>query len=146
MRNTLSERLEQGRDTTDPFYGTNITDGLNGRFHIMGPCGERLCIIANTANGVFTEGWEHVSVSTKRRTPNWQEMCFVKNSFWHEDECVVQFHPPRSEYVNNHPYVLHLWRNVNIVFPMPDSSFVGDKTKGYLTPAEVMRMQVTNNS
>jgi hypothetical protein len=25
------------------------------------------------------QGWEHVSVSLSHRTPNWREMCFVKD-------------------------------------------------------------------
>jgi hypothetical protein len=31
----------------------------------------------------------------------------------------VQFHPPKSEYVNHHPYTLHLWkpRYVKVVTP-----------------------------
>ena len=55
--------------------------------------------------------WEHVSVSLPSRCPTWEEMAFIKALFWDDDDCVVQFHPPRSEYVNNHPYCLHLWRD-----------------------------------
>lgn len=55
-------------------------------------------------------GWEHVSVSTIERCPTWDEMCKVKSLFWDDDDLVVQYHPPASEYVNNHPYTLHLWR------------------------------------
>lgn len=49
--------------------------------------------------------------------------------FWDEDDCVVQFHPPRREYVNNHPNCLHLWRPVdgNMQIPMPHSLLVGIK-------------------
>jgi hypothetical protein len=70
-------------------------------------------------------GWEHVSVSTDRRIPNWIEMSFVKNLFWAAEECVVQYHPPQSEYVNNHPRVLHLWRWTKGDFPMPPNILVG---------------------
>ena len=38
-----------------------------------------------------------------------------------------QFHPPRSEYVNNHPNCLHLWKPVGAEFSMPDSILVGIK-------------------
>jgi len=55
--------------------------------------------------------WQHVSVSLPSRCPTWKEMCFIKDLFWHEDETVVQFHPPKSEYINNHSFCLHLWRN-----------------------------------
>ena len=54
-------------------------------------------------------------------------MCFVKNLFWGEDETVVQFHPPKSEYVNNHPYCLHLWRNTRTGYKLPPSILVGIK-------------------
>jgi hypothetical protein len=73
-------------------------------------------------------GWEHVSVSlNKKRCPTWDEMCIVKNTFWDAEDCVVQFHPPKSEHVNNHPYVLHLWRSKNQLIPTPPSFLVGIK-------------------
>ncbi len=57
-------------------------------------------------------GWEHVSVSRKDRCPTWDEMCQIKDLFWDDSDCVVQFHPPKAEYVNNHPFCLHLWRPI----------------------------------
>lgn len=72
-------------------------------------------------------GWEHVSVSLPTRCPTWEEMAYVKGVFWDDGDCVVQFHPPRSEYVNNHPFCLHLWRKVDGSFPMPPSILVGFK-------------------
>lgn len=57
--------------------------------------------------------WEHVSVSTKKRCPTWNEMCLFKDIFWAPDEACVQFHPPRSQYVNVHPFCLHIWRQVD---------------------------------
>jgi len=64
------------------------------------------------------DGWEHVSVhildkqtsTPKTRTPKWDEMEFVKNLFWDEEDTVIQYHPAKSNYVNVHPNVLHLWR------------------------------------
>lgn len=66
-----------------------------------------------------TTGWEHVSVSLPSRTPNWDEMCFVKSLFWSDEETVVQFHPRASEYVNSHPHCLHLWRRVGVNAELP---------------------------
>lgn len=65
------------------------------------------------------DGWEHVSVSTKGRPPNWDEMCYVKDLFWDAEDTVLQFHPPRSSYVNQHANCLHLWRpaGVNVTLP-----------------------------
>lgn len=69
-------------------------------------------------SGEFT-GWEHVSVSYSDRCPTWEEMCVIKDTFWGPEDCVVQFHPPQSEYVNNHPFVLHLWRPLEVNIPTP---------------------------
>lgn len=76
-------------------------------------------------------GWEHVSVSLSvKRCPDWEEMCAVKDLFWSKEDCVVQYHPPESEYVNNHAYVLHLWRKTNKNFETPPSILIGIKKLG----------------
>ena len=103
-------------------YGSTPDYGTTGAFLVMGPKGALLRIIASDG-----EGWEHVSVSTDRRCPNWDEMCFVKDLFWCDDECVVQFHPPKAEYVNYHPNCLHLWKPVGLDVQMPPSILVGPK-------------------
>jgi hypothetical protein len=124
MRNTVPERLEAGRDLAlcPPEYG------LTGAFQIMGPCGKDLRIIASDATIDAAQGWEHVSVSVPGRCPNWIEMCFVKDLFWGEDELVIQYHVPKSEHVDNHPFVLHLWRDTLHPHPrMPPSTAVGIK-------------------
>lgn len=74
--------------------------------------------------------WEHVSVSasTPKRCPNWEEMCFVKDMFWDAEDCIIQYHPPKSDYVNCHPYVLHLWRPIGIEIPRPPFILVGPKS------------------
>lgn len=72
--------------------------------------------------------WEHVSVSLKNRCPNWEEMSLIKDLFWDEDECVMQLHPPKYNYINNHPYCLHLWRPKNREIPLPPSITVGYKS------------------
>lgn len=101
-------------------------DGMPyGAFHVPGSVagGRSLRIIADDGRNT---GWEHVSVSLdfdgkklNKTTPNWQTMCFVKDLFWEPEDCVVQFHPPASKHVNDHPGVLHLWRKVEGDFPMP---------------------------
>ena len=94
-------------------------------FLVHGPKGAQITIISSGVDYEF--GWEHVSVSIEHRTPNWAEMCFVKDLFWRDDEPVVQFHPPKSEYVNFHPFCLHLWRPLAALLPMPPSHLVGPK-------------------
>lgn len=74
-------------------------------------------------------GWEHVSVhmikNGKQETPTWKEMCMIKAYFWEKEDTVVQYHPPESEYVNNHPYTLHLWRPTELEMPRPMPEMVG---------------------
>ncbi|MGY2987654.1 DUF7694 domain-containing protein [Bradyrhizobium sp. USDA 4508] len=125
MRLVLPSVLEEGRLRDGP-WGSSLRDGPAGAFFVMGPKGAELKIISSGPDREYL--WEHVSVSTERRTPNWAEMCFVKDLFWNEDECVVQYHPPRSEYVNHHPYCLHLWRPIGLEFPMPPSILVGPRS------------------
>jgi len=70
--------------------------------------------------------WEHCSVSINReRTPTWEVMCAVKDLFWDAEDTVIQFHPKKSDYVNNHPHVLHLWRPTDKEIELPDSTLVG---------------------
>lgn len=64
-------------------------------------------------------GWDHVSVSLVDRCPTWDEMCAIKRKFFSDDECAVQFHPPKSEYVNCHPHTLHLWRKQGAAVELP---------------------------
>lgn len=77
-------------------------------------------------------GWEHVSVSLPMRCPTWAEMAYVKGVFWDPGDCVVQFHPPESEYVNNHRFCLHLWRSIAQPFPLPPAILVGFKDVGVI--------------
>lgn len=100
-----------------------------GYFRIPGyrAHGNDLQIIA--VNGLET-CWEHVSVSIvgrPKKCPSWQEMSLVKSLFWSAEECVIQFHPPTSEYVNYHEGCLHLWRHTHYTFPLPPSILVGPR-------------------
>ena len=75
-------------------------------------------------------GWEHCSVSITdryRRCPDWEQMCFIKDTFWNEDECCVEYHPAKKDYVNNHEYCLHIWKPIEQELPMPPSIMVGLK-------------------
>jgi hypothetical protein len=124
MREKLPDNLEEHR-IREGEYGSQ-PGMLYGAFAIQGPCGMGLAIISSGTDEVYM--WEHVSVSGNRRPPNWEEMCWVKDLFWGDEECVVQFHPPKSQYINCHPFCLHLWRGVDQPMPMPPSILVGLKT------------------
>ena len=70
-------------------------------------------------------GWQHVSVSLPTRCPTWEEMCRIKGMFWDAEDCVMQLHPPKSKYVNNHNFCLHLWRPICVEIPLPPVEMVG---------------------
>ena len=109
--------LNQYRQDARRLYGTN-GDEHNGVFKVFAN-GRSFLVIASNGGG-----WEHVSVSLPRRCPTWEEMCMVKDIFWGEEECVVQFHPPKSESINVHPYCLHLWKKIGETYETPPKEFV----------------------
>ena len=74
------------------------------------------------------KGWEHVSVSLPDHPytcPRWEIMCAVKDLFWLPEETVIQFHPPKSQYVNVHPGCLHLWKPIGVTLPSPPTWMIG---------------------
>lgn len=118
--------IEQFRLTSGPYASAEGDDF--GYFYI--PRGKaQLGVMASSGDESIP--WEHVSIKTRdfkgERTPTWEEMCWVKSLFWDAEECVVQYHPPESEYVNNHACVLHLWKPLGIEMPRPPSIAVGIK-------------------
>lgn len=112
---------------------SDSTFGNNGAFEIPHWRVNNYSLFCIVSDG---EGWQHVSVTVlgdhqkkATRCPTWEEMCWVKDQFWDKDETVIQYHPPESEYVNNHPYCLHLWKPDSIEIPLPPSIMVGYKNE-----------------
>lgn len=103
------------------YYGCEGDNG-NGMFKVF-VAGKSFFVIATNGGG-----WEHVSVSpgsrARKSCPTWEEMSAIKDMFFLPEECVVQYHPPHSEYVNNHQYCLHLWRPTGTEIPRPPMVFV----------------------
>jgi hypothetical protein len=125
MKQTLDPRLEKARELTGR-YASIPDSGPNGAFMIRTNNGVPFTIIAS--DGL---GWEHVSVSITngKRCPTWEEMCFIKDLFWEKNEVVIQYHPAEEDYVNMHPYVLHLWKPIGVELPTPNPLMVGLKKK-----------------
>jgi len=63
--------------------------------------------------------WLHVSVARPTRLPSWDELRIVKDLFIGPDCKAIQVLPKKSEYVNIHPHVLHLWHCLD-EDPLPD--------------------------
>jgi hypothetical protein len=125
MRGEFSETVEAGRQKGRAGYPDTARGQRQGVFVLSYPLGMRPLLVVASDGGDWVEcglpgpAWEHVSVSLRDRPPTWEEMAWVKHLFWDEEECVVQFHPPRSRYVNTHPFCLHLWAVVGVAFPTP---------------------------
>jgi len=116
-------RIEHGQ------FKTSRGDTV-GLFLIKGPMAEVLTVMVSDGYGweemgFHSPAWEHVSVYKPSSIPSWPEMCFIKDLFFEAEDCVLQFHPPKSQYVNCHEYCLHLWRVIGFEFPMPPSVTVG---------------------
>jgi hypothetical protein len=110
-----------------PKWWANVTPkDVAGLYLIPGPKKHKLVVIFTSA---YNDPWEHASISTyrKKRTPAWEEMCFIKNLFWKKDEMCIQYHPTENDYVNCHSYTLHIWRHKNIEIPKPPAEMVGPK-------------------
>lgn len=114
-----------------PLYPATRPGELRGFFVVPRPHGERMFIIssgnrfepADEAAGL--DRWEHVSVSFADRCPTWDEMCVVKDLFWGPNELVLQYHVPKADHINVHPYTLHLWRYRAGSVPVPPPIAVG---------------------
>ena len=122
--------LNKYRVRSGPLASLDLV-GMNGAFMLRFN-GQSLAVVASDGSDWDLERlshlvWEHVSVSCDGRTPTWHEMCYIKGLFWHPDDCVVEFHPSRKNYVNYHPFVLHMWKPIGIDIPMPPAVCVGPK-------------------
>ena len=106
-------------------------DETCGMFALPSPIDQKPLLVV--ASGEL--GWEHVSVSRVTRCPNWLEMDFIKNQFFGPEETVMQLHPPRSQWVSDHPYCLHLWRPTDQQIPLPPKWMVGGTSKEEATKA-----------
>lgn len=97
-----------------------------------GPADDGFC--ADSRSGLLRiivswgEGWEHVSVSHRLRTPTWEEMESIASYFW-PDQTAMMLHVPKSDHINIHPYCLHWWRPAGLIdtIPRPPGYMVGPK-------------------
>jgi hypothetical protein len=127
-------RIKSGKLASDASYGNNGAFMLplaggngNGALRLLDadartPSTRLVAVIVSDE-----EDWDHVSVSLPTRCPTWEEMCFIKDLFFEPHEVVMQLHPAKSEYVNHHPFCLHLWRPQNKRIPVPPTWMVGPR-------------------
>lgn len=68
-----------------------------------------LRVIASIQTESDGNDWLHVSLSRRKRLPDWDDVKQVKDLFVGKERKAIQILPPESEYVNIHPNCLHLW-------------------------------------
>lgn len=127
MRKTTNG-IERFRVREGPM-GSNESFGFNGAFFVPWWRDPSITFKIICSCGM---GWEHVSISLPHRCPSWDEMCWLKDLFWEEEEAVMQLHPPKSTWVNNVRTCLHLWRPTDEAIPLPPEHLVGIKDLGVI--------------
>lgn len=53
--------------------------------------------------------WVHLSISRQDRLPSWDDLKGVKKMFLGDHREAVQVLPKAEDYINLHPFCLHLW-------------------------------------
>lgn len=119
-------RVKEGALGSDSSFGNNggfLVPINHGTVHAF-------CLVSDG------HSYEHVSVTLYdkknnliKRCPTWNEMCVIKDIFWDEEDCVMQLHPPKKDWVSIHEFCLHLWRPTEVEIPRPAYYLVGPKKK-----------------
>ena len=113
-------RAERWRIKTGQL-GSDSTYGFNGSFLV--PLEGELWHVILSDGG----GWRHLSVSNaqKKVLPGWTIMCRLKDAFFGDEDWVCQlFHPAEEDYIDDHPFCLHLWQPLDEKLPTPPYVFV----------------------
>ena len=102
--------------------GTFGDDGhINGLMYLNDRRG--LKAILSAAVELDGRRWLHLSVSHALRLPTWAEFVAAKEALMGRDRKAIQVLPPRREWVNISPHVLHL-------FACVDGDVLPDFTRG----------------
>jgi hypothetical protein len=126
-------RLEKIKQVlTDKRYPFHVYNEGEDGFHLSFIITDRMyCIVAS-----WGMGWDHVSLHTQRTVivdgeekivtilPLWDDMCIVREIFFHPDEWVMQLHPPIDKNISVHNDTLHLWRPQRKPIPKPPKEMV----------------------
>jgi hypothetical protein len=65
----------------------------------------RCTVITSIENGFW-----HLSISTPDALPSYKEMKEARYKFCPEEIYMAEIFPPKSEFVNFHPFCRHLWQ------------------------------------
>jgi hypothetical protein len=88
--------------------GSENTEGWNGCFIV--PVNGQLWQVMLSDH----YGWRHLSATNtqRRQLPPWEVMTRLKDLFFADEETCVLYIPAKGDYINEHPYVHHLWSSL----------------------------------
>ena len=84
----------------------------------------KLAVIISCCIEADDKHWVHLSISHRDRLPTWSELVSAKELFLGKEALAIQVFPPRSQWVNDHPYCLHLYQCLDET-PVPDFRKLG---------------------
>ena len=79
----------------------------------------QMIVIGSIAEEQDGKRWLHLSMSHRNRVPTYDELVYLKRHWAGDDRKAIMVLPARSEHVNIHPYVLHLFVCLD-ADPLPD--------------------------
>jgi hypothetical protein len=123
--------------TPDPWKGaskrvTRELGGIGWRVEPFGPDGRQFVHLPTRTSIIATraehrgEEWLHVSIAHPDRLPTWEELKAIKIALIGAARFAYQVFPPNWQYVNQHPYALHLWARWDDSDGAALPDFVGD--------------------
>lgn len=86
-----------------------VEERMDGYCYDRPGIGGNLRVIASVNKQLDNKDWLHVSFSRPDRLPSWDDLKEVKELFIGKDKTALQVLPPEANFVNIHPYCLHLW-------------------------------------
>lgn len=99
-----SPYLSIGNDVAQVLLAKGAAIALDGTF--TDPVTRKTWVFVFSDDPYF----EHLSISSRHKTPDWDTMSRIKDVFFQDEEECVQFHPKKSQYVNIMEHCLHIWR------------------------------------
>jgi len=81
---------------------------------------DKMCVIVTIDEEVDGRTWLHVSLSFPDRLPTFKDVRSVKRIFMGKYHYAAMIFPPEKYYVNQNPFVLHIFACPNDEWPLPE--------------------------
>lgn len=117
----LTERYLATKDDDLSWVASYLPTELGHRWQIFSrskhgmsaACTNGLVIMLSGCTEADDKRWMHLSVSREDRIPNWDDIVYVKETFFGKDSEGIVKLAPRSQWVNLMPHCMHVWHCVD---------------------------------